>query len=139
MRVRAVFFVVVAAMALLNVEGLQRQDKIAIIGGGASGVSCAYLLKKSGYRRITIFEAKRSVGGVAKTIRLEGKAYDKAAMFVPGSTLFKPGIEPTLQDMIEASGEKLVPALDFNAYGPINSMNTSIELLPPAFTQIQSR
>ena len=50
-------------------------------------------------------------------------------MFVPGSTLSGPGIEPVLAEMIKVSGEDLIPALDFQAY-EYNEQNASVQLLP---------
>ncbi|NIM19675.1 MAG: FAD-dependent oxidoreductase [Candidatus Latescibacteria bacterium] len=40
-------------------------DKIAIVGGGPAGLSCAYFLAKRGYP-VTIFEAKGNLGGVLR-------------------------------------------------------------------------
>jgi len=44
-----------------------RNSKIAIIGGGIGGVGAAYALLDSGYRNITIYEARDKLGGNAKT------------------------------------------------------------------------
>ena len=103
------------------------KERVAIIGGGVSGISCAYLLKKKGYKDVTIVEKGSKVGGVIQSIRVRGKVYDKAAMFVPGSGLSGPGIETLLEEMIQFSGEKLVPALDFAAY---DAQNSTVEVLP---------
>ncbi|MEH7109248.1 FAD-dependent oxidoreductase, partial [Bacillus sp. JJ1764] len=40
-----------------------KNDKIAIIGAGISGVAAAFQLKKKGYRHITLFEKNDRVGG----------------------------------------------------------------------------
>jgi len=39
--------------------------KIAVIGGGPSGLSCAYFLRKAGYS-VTIFEAQEKLGGMLR-------------------------------------------------------------------------
>ncbi|CAF4003810.1 unnamed protein product [Adineta steineri] len=44
-----------------------RNCKIAIIGGGIGGVSAGYALLRSGYKNITIYEARDTLGGNAKT------------------------------------------------------------------------
>jgi predicted NAD/FAD-binding protein len=44
-----------------------RENKIAIIGGGIGGVSAAYALLRSGYTNVTIYEACDKLGGNAKT------------------------------------------------------------------------
>ncbi|UJR09386.1 hypothetical protein I4U23_013629 [Adineta vaga] len=44
-----------------------RDCQIAIVGGGIGGVSTAYALLHSGYKNITIYEARDKLGGNAKT------------------------------------------------------------------------
>ncbi|MGC8778632.1 MAG: FAD-dependent oxidoreductase, partial [Candidatus Caldatribacteriaceae bacterium] len=40
-----------------------REEKVAIVGGGPSGLSCAYFLRLSGYQ-VTLFEAQDRLGGM---------------------------------------------------------------------------
>lgn len=40
------------------------QDKIAIIGSGPAGLTCAYYLSNMGYDNVTIFEKEKTVGGM---------------------------------------------------------------------------
>lgn len=40
------------------------QEKIAIIGGGAAGLSCAYYLAEKGYANVTVFEKNKKPGGM---------------------------------------------------------------------------
>jgi protoporphyrinogen oxidase len=49
--------------------------KVAIIGAGSAGLSCAYQLVKSGIE-VHVFEAGDSVGGLAKTIELWNQKVD---------------------------------------------------------------
>ena len=44
-----------------------RDGHIAIVGGGIGGASAAYALIHSGYRNVTIYEARDQLGGNAKT------------------------------------------------------------------------
>lgn len=44
-----------------------RDCRIAIVGGGIGGTSAAYALVQSGYKNITIYEARDQLGGNAKT------------------------------------------------------------------------
>ena len=44
-----------------------RNSQIAIVGGGIGGVGAAYALMRSGYRNVTIYEARDQLGGNAKT------------------------------------------------------------------------
>jgi hypothetical protein len=89
--------------------------KIAVVGAGASGLTTAYLLRKQGYDSVTVFEKESELGGFARTRFVGGKPYDLATMFVPGSTIAGAGVEPLLHEMIEVSGEPLVPAVDFGS------------------------
>jgi hypothetical protein len=86
---------------------------VAVLGGGASGLTAAYLLKKQGYEDVTVFEKDSEVGGVARTEYVKGKPYDMATMFVPGGSIGGEGIEMLLEEMINLTGEKLIPATDF--------------------------
>jgi len=60
---------------------LQRDTRIAIIGGGPSGLSAAYCLKKAGFSRVTVFEKENHVGGKVRTVRLNGRSYELGAVF----------------------------------------------------------
>lgn len=59
---------------------LKRNEKVAIIGGGPAGLSCAYHLAKMGYL-ITIFEASPVLGGMLSCaipeFRLQKEIIDK--------------------------------------------------------------
>ena len=48
---------------LKTYEGLKREEKIAIVGSGPAGLSCAYQLVKRGYP-VTVFEAEKVIGGM---------------------------------------------------------------------------
>lgn len=49
--------------------------KIAIIGGGITGLVLAYLLSRN--NQITIFESAQTLGGLADTIKIEGNKIEK--------------------------------------------------------------
>lgn len=61
-----------------NVEQ-RKKEKIAIIGGGPCGLTCAAFLAKEGYN-VTIFEKKDKLGGIIEhgipEFRLDGKILD---------------------------------------------------------------
>lgn len=50
--------------------------KICILGGGISGLSCAYYLKNKGYNNVTIYEENDIVGGKCHSIQYKGKTYE---------------------------------------------------------------
>lgn len=48
-----------------------KKERIAILGAGVSGLSCASLLKERGYE-VTIFEAANRIGGLARSFEWHG-------------------------------------------------------------------
>lgn len=64
--------------------------KIAIIGGGISGLVTGYRLKNKGYENITIFEKTDRLGGKMQTIYYKNKAYEiGTVMGLQSHKLFK--------------------------------------------------
>ena len=62
--------------------------KIAIVGGGISGLHCANLLEKNGHS-VTIFE-KNTWGGVMQNHTVDGKDYPISTIFpMPGGEFMK--------------------------------------------------
>ncbi len=51
--------------------------KVAIIGGGLAGLTCAWYLKKNGLTDIAVFESSDSVGGKVKTDVISGYRCDR--------------------------------------------------------------
>lgn len=62
-----------------------KDKKIVIIGGGISGLTTAYLLKKKGFS-VTVFERSDSVGGNVQTIERDGYTVEQG----PNSLLKSP-------------------------------------------------
>ncbi len=71
--------------------------KIAVIGAGASGLTAAYYLKKSGYRDVTVFERESYVGGKVLSYEYEGKTYELGAIIFGNSKNYK-----TCYELLEA-------------------------------------
>ncbi len=65
---------------LLKERGVRKSAKVAVIGAGPAGISCAYDLARAGYR-VKIFEAARKTGGMLRygipAFRLNDKDIDK--------------------------------------------------------------
>ncbi len=55
--------------------------RVAVIGGGLSGLVIAAGLQKKGYRNVTVFERDNRVGGKLQTIWYKGKSYELGAVF----------------------------------------------------------
>ncbi len=58
-----------------------KNEKIAIVGGGLSGLSIAHFLKKKGYKNLTIFEKENRLGGKLFTYRYKNRTYELGATF----------------------------------------------------------
>lgn len=54
------------------------RPRVAVIGGGVSGVACAYRLKRAGIGAV-IFERSDQVGGRVRTVRRNGFCFDTGA------------------------------------------------------------
>lgn len=65
---------------ILNTRSSRKNVKVAVIGSGPAGISCAYDLARAGYR-VKILEASRQAGGMLRygipAFRLSGKDIDK--------------------------------------------------------------
>ena len=98
---------------LLNQIGRPYTEKIAVIGAGPAGLSCAYFLRQQGYP-VTVLEKDTVLGGAPATLipsfRLDRKAYDAeidvlARMGVEFRTGVEVGKDTTL-DALRAEGYK---------------------------------
>ncbi|GMQ56543.1 hypothetical protein AN1V17_09360 [Vallitalea sediminicola] len=56
-------------------------SKVAIIGGGISGLVIAQGLQEKGYEKVTVFEKDNRVGGKLHTIWYKGRSYELGALF----------------------------------------------------------
>lgn len=74
-----------------------------------------------------MLEKADSVGGFARTEKANGKEYDMSTMFVPGGSIAGDGIEPTLQEMIDVSKEKMSPAIGFYT---LDTEDQYLDLIP---------
>ncbi len=59
----------------------KKSDRIAIIGGGLTGLVIADGLRRKGYEHITVFEKENWIGGKLHTILYKGKSYEFGALF----------------------------------------------------------
>jgi glycine/D-amino acid oxidase-like deaminating enzyme len=53
--------------------------RIAVVGAGAAGLTCAHALKRAGFDRVTVFEGTDRVGGKCCTIEHEGRTLELGA------------------------------------------------------------
>lgn len=79
--------------------------KVAVIGGGLSGLTIAEGLQKKGYKNVTVFEASDRVGGKLHTIWYKSRSYEFGALFGLPSQKHLKGLMKRFN--IKADGPKL--------------------------------
>lgn len=52
------------------------KTRIAVVGGGPSGLSAAYALCKLGYSDVTVLEKHQSPGGMCESVEIEGNCHN---------------------------------------------------------------
>lgn len=68
----------------MNAPLLSPSARVAIVGGGASGLAAAHALSRLGCRRVTLFEREPRVGGKCCTLVHDGRTYELgAALLTP--------------------------------------------------------
>ncbi|NLJ45510.1 MAG: NAD(P)-binding protein, partial [Treponema sp.] len=67
--------------------GLDRNERIGILGAGAAGLSLACRLVDSGFRSVTVLERESEPGGKCRTFRAEGGNWELGA--VMGTTDYR--------------------------------------------------
>ncbi|KAL0419628.1 UNVERIFIED_CONTAM: Long-chain-fatty-acid--AMP ligase FadD26 [Sesamum radiatum] len=75
--------------------------KIAILGGGPSGLSAAYALCKLGYNNVTVLEKHHTVSGMCESVDIEGKFYDLGGQVLAASS------SPTIFHLAKEMGSEL--------------------------------
>lgn len=79
--------------------------KVAVVGGGLSGLVIAEGLQRRGYENVTVFEKSERLGGKLHTIWYKGKSYELGAIFGLPSQLNLRALMKRLN--IKADGPKL--------------------------------
>ena len=65
----------------METKKITNNARIAIVGAGPAGLSTAWFLAKNGYTNVTVLEKLGRVGGLCKSITVEGKSYDIGANY----------------------------------------------------------
>jgi len=92
----------------------RREERVAVIGGGLSGLVIAEGLQKKGYKHVTVFEKDSSAGGKLHTIWYKGRSYEMGAIFGLPSQKHLKALMKTFN--IKIDGPKLV-RVNYDAYG----------------------
>src|SRR5690625_1639228 len=75
--------------------------RIAIVGGGLSGLYAAYLLQQRGIREYVLLEARERFGG---RVASAAESLDLGDRFDLGATWFWPAFQPQLQRLVDELG-----------------------------------
>ena len=60
--------------------GLPKEARLAIVGGGCTGLSAARCLSDAGYTDVTVLEVEARLGGKSCTLEVDGRRYDLGAV-----------------------------------------------------------
>ena len=61
---------------------IDKRSRIAIIGAGPAGLSAAWMLGKQGFHDVTVLEKLGRVGGLCKSLTIDGLSYDLGADYL---------------------------------------------------------
>ena len=106
--------------------GLAADTKIAIIGAGPSGLTCAHELLKSGYTNVVVYEKDVRVAGKAGTFYEDDRPYDLGAHVV---TTQHSTAHRRLQAMFGEYGVELTPVTPYYVYD--TKAKLKLDIVPP--------
>jgi hypothetical protein len=61
---------------------IDKNARIVIVGAGPAGLSTAWFLSKNGFHNVTVLEKLGRVGGLCKSLTVDGLSYDLGANYV---------------------------------------------------------
>ncbi len=103
---------------------MQKKTRIAVIGGGASGLTAAWMLREKGYRHVTVFEKESHVGGKCKTVSIANRSYELGAILhlsgtEPIASLIREfGLDTFDGTVVPQPDPRQSPLFDFRAQRP---------------------
>ncbi|MSO68510.1 MAG: NAD(P)/FAD-dependent oxidoreductase [Pseudolabrys sp.] len=62
-----------------QIGAVDRSAYIAIVGAGPAGLSTAWFLSKHGFHNVTVIEKLGRIGGLCKSLTVDGLSYDLGA------------------------------------------------------------
>lgn len=67
---------------MTRIDAVDRNASIAIVGAGPAGLSTAWFLSKHGFYNVTVLEKLGQVGGLCKSLTVDGMSYDLGANYL---------------------------------------------------------
>jgi phytoene dehydrogenase-like protein len=61
---------------------IDKNATVVIVGAGPAGLSTAWFLSKNGFHNVTVLEKLGRVGGLCKSLTVDGISYDLGANYV---------------------------------------------------------
>lgn len=133
-----------------HVQALHRDAKIAIVGGGVSGLSAARTLTKHGFSHVTVFEKGNKVVPLQQFYQSEkNNFYDMDLIYIPSTNWFGADADPEFIKVIDEYKSELINGEEYkyinrdywmtNASFPMISTSDGkkIPLLTSSITDIQ--
>lgn len=112
-----IFWMVLLLVLIAGPSLSTKSEKIAVIGGGPSGLISAHRLAEKGYD-VTVFERASRVGGKTRTFTVDGRPYDMTTIWVPKGSVKGVGIDSCLNRLIKITASELMDGeLPFSANG----------------------
>ena len=81
---------------------MSQKKRIAIVGGGISGLSCAYALRNEPNLEVVLFEKQARIGGHSHSISYTPKNSDKSFWIDTGFLVFNERTYPRLIQFFDA-------------------------------------
>lgn len=66
----------------MTTSTIDRGARIAVVGAGPAGLSTAWFLRKAGFTNVTVLEKLGRVGGLCKSLTVDGMSYDLGANYL---------------------------------------------------------
>ncbi|KAL2641753.1 hypothetical protein R1flu_009340 [Riccia fluitans] len=109
--------------------GLDPSTRIAVVGGGPSGLSAALALTRLGYKNVTLLEQDATVGGMCRSELIEGRVYDLGGQVIARES--SPTLDTLMAEMgmeLEPLGEQPFSQLDFDS-GNLRDLKIAADVL----------
>ncbi|GBG71052.1 hypothetical protein CBR_g8351 [Chara braunii] len=100
-----------------NAELVRKAARIAIVGGGVSGVSAAETLVKHGLTNVVVFEAGTTIVPIQHAVRTTHAVYDMDLIYVPALSWSGSGLEERYEAVLREYQQELVPRF-FHLFAP---------------------
>lgn len=114
-----------------NIPGPDLNDRVCIVGAGASGIHMATSLKKRNYKNVVVFEKSIRVGGKCYDINFRGTPNAMGASYLEANAFNDDNVIPFLK---EYGLDDLVPVPSMHIWDTNSASDQGSRLTPVQFT-----